>query len=107
MQTFILLTRLSPAAVMQPHALQRLESETMEQIRTHCPGIEWLNNYAVFGPYDYLDIFEAPDVETAAKVATLVRTFGAAQTELWSAVEWPRFKEIMGELLTEKTAGRA
>jgi uncharacterized protein with GYD domain len=107
MQTFILLTRLSPVAVQQPHALERVEAETMEQIRAHCPGIEWLNNYAVFGPYDYVDIFEAPDIETAAKVSTLVRIYGGAETELWSAVEWPRFKEIVGELLTEKAAGPA
>jgi hypothetical protein len=47
---------------------------------------------------DYLDIFRTKDVETAAKVSTLVRTFGHAQTEIWSATEWSRFKEIVRPL---------
>src|SRR5579883_2375943 len=47
------------------------------------------------GPCDYLDIFRARDVETATKVSTLVRTFGHAHTEIWTATEWDRFKEIV------------
>jgi uncharacterized protein with GYD domain len=95
MPTFVLLTRLSPEAVRTPEALEQLEREAMRRIRAECPGVEWANNCAVFGPYDYLDIFHAPDVETAAKVATLIRIHGHAQTETWAAVEWDRFKELM------------
>jgi len=98
MPTFVLLTRLSPEALRSPRALEQLEREAMRRIRTECPEVEWLNNCAVFGPYDYLDIFRAPDVETAAKVATLIRIFGHAQTETWAAVEWERFKELVREL---------
>jgi hypothetical protein len=29
------------------------------------------------------------------RVSALVRTFGHAQTEIWGATEWNRFKEIM------------
>ena len=95
MPMFVLLTRLSPEAVRTPRMLETLERDTMRRIRAECPEVEWINNCAVFGPYDYLDIFQAPDVETAAKVATLVRVFGHAHTETWTAVEWPRFKELM------------
>ena len=58
----------------------------------------WRANYAVLGPYDYLDIFEAPDIEAAMKVSTLVRTFGHTHTEVWAATEWQRFKEIVRDL---------
>lgn len=102
MPTFVLLTRLSPEAVTAPDELERLERETMRHVRTECPEVEWVNNCAVFGPYDYLDIFHAPDVETAAKVATLVRIHGRAQTETWAAVEWDRFKELVRELARER-----
>jgi uncharacterized protein with GYD domain len=102
MPTFVLLTRLSPEAVRSPDALEALEREAMRRIRDECPEVEWVNNCAVFGPYDYLDIFHAPDVETAAKVATLVRTYGRAQTETWAAVEWDRFKELVRGLATER-----
>ena len=98
MPTFVLLTRLSPEAIRSPETLERLEREAMQHIREECPDIEWLNNCAVLGPYDYLDIFNAPDVETAAKVATLIRIHGHAQTETWAAVEWGRFKELVHEL---------
>jgi uncharacterized protein with GYD domain len=98
MPTFVLLTRLAPEAIRSPEALERFEREAIHHIREDCPDIEWLNNYAVLGPYDYLDIFNAPDVETAAKVATLIRIHGHAQTETWAAVEWSRFKELVHEL---------
>lgn len=52
----------------------------------------------MLGPYDYLDIFEAPEIETAMKVSTLVRTFGHAHTEVWAATEWQRFKELVRAL---------
>ena len=44
------------------------------------------------------DIFIANDIETAARVSTLIRTFGHAQTEIWTATEWDRFKEIVRTL---------
>ena len=40
----------------------------------------------------------APDIETAALVSTLIRTFGHAQTEIWTATEWDRFKELVRTL---------
>lgn len=49
----------------------------------------------MLGPYDYLDIFKAPDIAAATKVATAVRTFGHANTEVWGATEWEEFKELV------------
>ena len=72
-----------------------LERQVMDRVRAECPEIEWQSSFAVLGPYDYIDIFRAPDVEAATKVATIVRTFGHAQTEIWAATEWERFKEII------------
>ena len=95
MLTFVMLTRLSPGAVRSPQALEQLERKAMERVRKECPDVQWVANYAILGPCDYLDIFRAKDVETAAKVSTLIRTFGHAQTEIWTATEWDRFKEIV------------
>lgn len=98
MATFIMLTRVAPDALRSPRSLEEVEKRVMERIRTQCPEVEWINNYAVMGSWDYLDIFRAPDNETAAKVSTLIRTFGHATTELWGAIEWRRFKEMVRDL---------
>jgi uncharacterized protein with GYD domain len=98
MVTFIMLTRLSPEAVRSPRALEQLERKAMERVRKECPDVEWVCSHAILGPYDYLDIFRAKDVETASKVSTLIRSFGHAQSEIWTATEWDRFKEIVRTL---------
>lgn len=98
MTTFIMLTRVSPEAMRSPHAVETLERQAMNAVRAECPQVEWLHSWALLGPYDYLDVFRAPDVETATKVATLVRIAGHATTEVWAATEWPRFKAMVREL---------
>jgi uncharacterized protein with GYD domain len=50
------------------------------------------------GPYDYVDIFEAPSIQAAMRVSALVRTYGHAHTEVWPALAWPDFKKIVHEL---------
>ena len=98
MATFIMLTRLAPEALTSPQALEKLEKKAMAKVRRECPKVKWLGNYAVLGPYDYVDIFSAPDIEAATKVSALIRTFGHAHTEIWAATEWARFKDLMREL---------
>ncbi len=95
MATYIMLTRLSHQALQSPSSLADLSHQVMERIRADCPGVEWKSSYVVLGPADYLDIFTAPDNETATKVATVIRTFGHASTEIWAATEWEKFSEMV------------
>lgn len=98
MATFIMLTRVIPGRSNAPAAFEELEHQVAERIKSECPNVEWLENFAVLGPYDYVDIFKAPDVDSATKVSAIVRTFGHAYTEIWPATEWSRFKEIVHDL---------
>lgn len=94
MGTYVMLTRLSPEALTKPDAVNELNKQVEERIKKECPGVKWVANYAVLGPCDYLDVFEAPDSDMATKVALLVRSFGHATTETWVATQWDRFAEM-------------
>jgi uncharacterized protein with GYD domain len=95
MPTYVLLTRLTPETVRAPRELRRLEKAVSEAIRRECPEVKWVANYAILGPYDYLDVFEAPDESVAAKVVVLIRSFGHAETETWTALPWERFEALI------------
>ena len=74
------------------------EKQVEEKIKATCPEVKWLSSYAVFGPYDYVDIFEAPSLESALKVSTIVRSFGRASTEVWPSFKWNEFKNIISDV---------
>jgi len=95
MPTYVMLTRIVPSELQSPQSLEDLEHKAMERIQAECPQVEWVQNYAILGPYDYVDIFRAPDNEEATKVSTLIRTYGHAHTEIWPATEWARYKEMI------------
>lgn len=101
MSTFVMLTRLEPRAVASPASLEELERAAMSKVRKQCPEVEWIRSYAILGPVDYMDLFDAPDIETAQKVSALIRTFGHAHTEVWAATEWDRFKEVIRTIPAE------
>ncbi|MBI2266273.1 MAG: GYD domain-containing protein [Armatimonadetes bacterium] len=97
MPTFVMMTKLSHDAIKDPSNIETLGRQVSERIRTQCPGVRWLGSYAIMGPCDYLDIFEAPDDRTASKVALIVRSYGHGTTETWLATPWERFLGIVKE----------
>lgn len=95
MSTFVMLTKLSHEALASPRSFEQLSAAVTARIRKDCPAVQWRSSYVLLGPHDYLDVFTARDAEEAAKVATLIRSYGHATTEIWPAVEWLAFKEIV------------
>jgi len=95
MATFVMLSRLSPEALKSPADLKKLEKTVSARVRAECPQVKWIANYAILGPTDYLDIFEAPDETVAAKVVMIIRSFGHATTETWTALPWERFERLI------------
>ena len=98
MQTYMMLTRLAPSSLETPISLEHLERKLMAQVRKRCPTVEWIQSYALLGPYDYVDLFQAPDLETATRVATLVRTIGHARVDVWPLVAWNDYKKLLEQL---------
>lgn len=100
---FIMLTRLIGKQVHpEKFSLEKLKEDVEQKVAQSCPDVKWIANYALVGPYDYLDIFSASTLEDAMKVASIVRSFGHACTEIWPALEWHQFKELITTLPDEQ-----
>lgn len=98
MQTFIMLTRLISEEVHPTFNIRKKEMDVAEKIGRYCPEVKWISDYAIAGPWDYVDIFEAPDLAAAMKVSALVRHYGGTHTEIWPAVDWKGFDKTMTDL---------
>ena len=97
MAMYTMLTRISPIALKDPTQYETLGQQVTQKIHQEVPQVRWVGSYSILGPYDYLDIFEAPDDATAAKVAVIVRSFGHANTEIWGAIPYDRFLQLARE----------
>lgn len=98
MQTFVLMTKLAPEMSRQVKDQERIGREWMERVKEKCPEVNFLTHYALLGPYDFLDIYEAPDEETAAKVSLISLKSGAFLAESWVAIPYKRFVELAEEI---------
>ncbi|HEX5684805.1 MAG TPA: GYD domain-containing protein [Ideonella sp.] len=104
---FIMQTQVSADALHQPKSLQTLERHVADQLREHCPDVKWISSYAVLGPCDYIDVFEAPDVESATRVSVLVRSYGRAHSQVWPALAWQDFKNVVQQLPEDASRPRS
>ena len=99
MQNFIMLTRLISEEVNPTFNITNKEMVLAEKVRQYCPEIEWVANYAIIGPWDYIDIFRAYDIDMAMRVSAMVRHYGGCHTEIWPAVQWDKFAENMNDFV--------
>ena len=98
MQTYVLMTKLSPELARQMRQRAEIGREWLVKVKEKCPEVHFIDHYALLGPYDFLDIFEAPDAETAAKVSMISLANGAFQAESWTAIPYKRFLELSKEI---------
>jgi uncharacterized protein with GYD domain len=98
MQTFVLMTKLAPEMSKQVKDQEKLGRVWLEQVKEKCPQVKFIAHYALLGPYDFLDIYEAPDEETAAKVSLISLKSGAFAAESWVAIPYKRFVELVEEI---------
>ena len=94
MQTYILFTKLTPEVLQQMKNRKEIGRNWMEQVKEKCPEVKFLHHYALLGDYDFLDIYEAPDEETAAKVSLISQQNGAVEAKSMPAIPYKRFLEL-------------
>ena len=98
MKTFILLTKLSAETSKQIKDRSKLGRAWLEQVKEKCPEVKFISHYALLGEYDFLDIYEAPDEETAAKISIISLSNGAYQAQSLTAIPYKRFLELADEV---------
>ena len=100
MPKFVMLSTLGPDG----HARMRENPERLREVNADVEsmGVKVLEQFALLGPYDFLNILEAPDELTMAKVATTLAARGTLKTLTLTAVEVEDFIAIMGGGVGEK-----
>ncbi len=98
MKTYVMLTKLSPESSKQMKDRAKLGRQWLDHVKNKCPEVKFIAHYALLGHYDFLDIYEAPDEETAAKVSMISLSNGAFQAESLAAIPYKRFLELADEI---------
>ena len=89
MPTFILMTTLTPEGVQtlknNPARIREVNRE-VEQL-----GATVKAQWAVLGHYDFVNVIEAPDIETVAKVSVALAARGSTRIQTLPALEIEQF----------------
>ncbi len=89
MAVYIMLTTLTDEGrkTIKEHP-QRIKEVNKE---VEAMGVKILAQYALLGPYDFLNILEAPDNKTVSKVAVELGSRGTLQTMTMAAMSVDEF----------------
>ncbi len=94
MALFVLMTKMTPEISGDLKRREALGKEWKKKVDMLCPDVKWVAHYALLGPYDFMDIYEADSMETASKVSLITRANGAVTAESWPAMQWSNFVEV-------------
>lgn len=89
MPTYILLSQLNPGGLEtlkdRPERLKEVNSE-IERM-----GAKVVGQYACLGPYDFVNILEAPDDKTIAKISVTMGARGTVRIQTLPAIPIDEF----------------
>ena len=89
MPTYILLTSLTPQGVQtlksNPDRLREVNRDVEEL------GAKVIHQWALLGPYDFLNVVEAPDDATIARVSVELGARGSAKLQTMAAMTIDEF----------------
>jgi uncharacterized protein with GYD domain len=93
MPTFVMLSTIGPdgAATLRDNP-DRLKAVTAE---VEAMGVQVKAQYALLGDYDFLNIVEAPDETTMARVAVLLASRGTLKTRTMPAIPVDDFIAVL------------
>ena len=89
MAIYVMLTTLTPegrkSVKERPERIREVNKEVEKM------GVKILSQYSLLGPYDFVNILEAPNNEVASKVAVELGSRGTLQTLTLAATEVDEF----------------
>ena len=98
MQTYILLTKLPADVTKMMKNRAKIGQSWIDRVKEKCPSVKFISHYALLGQYDFLDIYEAPDELTAAKVSMISLAEGAIEAQSLVAIPYKKFLELTDEI---------
>lgn len=98
METFVLMTKLSPELMGDPRGRKAAGKAWLEKVASACPEVTWVAHYALLGRYDFMDIYQAPNPETAHQVSFISRAEGAVEAESWHAVAYDKYLDLIASV---------
>ncbi len=98
METFVLMTKLSPESLGDPRGRKAAGKAWLDRVTALCPGVKWVAHFALLGRYDFMDVYEAPDAATAHRVSYISRSEGAVEAESWHALPYERYIEQVADV---------
>ena len=97
MPIFVTLTTLTDEGMEtlkhKPERIKEVDREVMEKF-----GVKIIAQYALMGPYDSVNIIEAPDNDTVVKKAIELGSRGTIRTPTMPAIEVERLIENLKSL---------
>ena len=98
MPIYVLMTTLAPSSIAGAVERKGKGEDWLHKISSACPEVRWIGHYALLGRYDFMDIYEAPDDETAHKVSLISRGEGAISAESWPAIRYEQHLKLLEQL---------
>lgn len=95
MDTYIILSRISPEAFSDPYEFKKIAETVAEKIKKECPGVVWKKSYSTTGRFDAVDIVESDDPKQIAKAAMIIRAYGHSTTETLAGIPWDEFLNMI------------
>jgi len=95
MAMYVLMTKLTPEVSGDLKHREAIGKAWKKKVDESCPDVRWVSHYALLGPYDFMDVYEADNDETAARVSLITRANGALSVETWPAMNWSKYLEVV------------
>ncbi len=94
MPTYIMLSKLSDQGLQtlraNPERLREVNRDVEEL------GARVLHQWFILGPYDFVNIVEAPDAKTVAQVSVAISARGSTALESYEAIDVGELVELLG-----------